>query len=128
METTSNVAAVVACEKAHEDEKRVVYAEMKKANAAKDKAETAAFHTTQKVKEQRDISDNLRENIAQLELKEKRLGIFYRRSRSFLHFHEDPEGLFADLDDETGFARFPVNTMAEQEILLARLDAALAVG
>jgi hypothetical protein len=30
-------------------------------------------------------------------IKEKKLGIFYRKSKSFLHFHEDPAGLFADL-------------------------------
>jgi hypothetical protein len=26
------------------------------------------------------------------ELKEKKLGIFYRKSKSFLHFHKDPRG------------------------------------
>ncbi|MEO8112954.1 MAG: hypothetical protein ABI655_01140 [Phenylobacterium sp.] len=30
-------------------------------------------------------------------LVEKTRGVFYRRSRAFLHFHEDPAGLFADL-------------------------------
>jgi hypothetical protein len=30
-------------------------------------------------------------------IEEKKLGIFYRKSKSFLHFHEDPAGLFADL-------------------------------
>jgi hypothetical protein len=30
-------------------------------------------------------------------LKEKKLGIFYKKSKSFLHFHEDPAGVFADL-------------------------------
>ena len=30
---------------------------------------------------------------------EKQRGVFYRRSRSFLHFHEDPRGLFADISD-----------------------------
>ena len=24
-------------------------------------------------------------------------GVFYRKSRAFLHFHEDPKGLFADI-------------------------------
>jgi hypothetical protein len=26
-------------------------------------------------------------------IKEKKLGIFHRKSKSFLHFHEDPNGL-----------------------------------
>jgi hypothetical protein len=39
-------------------------------------------------------------------IKEKKLGIYYRRSKPFLHFHEDPAGLFADLNPGTGFDRF----------------------
>ena len=31
------------------------------------------------------------------ELREKKRGVFYRKSKAFLHFHEDPAGLFADL-------------------------------
>ena len=30
-------------------------------------------------------------------LVEKRRGVFYRRSKAFLHFHEDPSGLHADV-------------------------------
>ena len=30
---------------------------------------------------------------------EKKRGVFYRKSRSFLHFHEDLKGLFADISD-----------------------------
>jgi hypothetical protein len=32
-------------------------------------------------------------------LKEKKRGVFYRKSRGFLHFHEDPKGMFADISD-----------------------------
>lgn len=32
-------------------------------------------------------------------LVEKKRGIFYRKSRGFLHFHEDPKGMFADISD-----------------------------
>ena len=32
-------------------------------------------------------------------LTEKKRGIFYRKSRAFLHFHEDPKGMFADISD-----------------------------
>ncbi|HEY2752333.1 hypothetical protein [Phenylobacterium sp.] len=30
-------------------------------------------------------------------LTEKKRGVFYRKSRAFLHFHEDPMGMFADI-------------------------------
>ena len=30
-------------------------------------------------------------------IQERRPGVFYLRSRAFLHFHEDPAGLFADI-------------------------------
>ncbi|HEX4183540.1 MAG TPA: hypothetical protein VHY34_09795 [Caulobacteraceae bacterium] len=30
-------------------------------------------------------------------LTERKRGVFYRKSRAWLHFHEDPAGLFADL-------------------------------
>ena len=53
-------------------------------------------------------------------LKEKTRGVFYRRGRAFLHFHEDPSGLHADLrlagDD---FDRFRVQDEAERDALLA---------
>jgi hypothetical protein len=58
-------------------------------------------------------------------LKEKKRGIFYRKSKSFLHFHEDPAGLFADVDLGAD-QRLPVNTPEEREALVARVEAALA--
>lgn len=30
-------------------------------------------------------------------LAERRPGVFYRKSRAFIHFHEDPAGIFADV-------------------------------
>jgi len=59
-------------------------------------------------------------------IKEKKLGIFYRKSKSFLHFHEDPAGLFADLRVGADFDRYPVNTKKEWEVLLTAIDRALA--
>jgi hypothetical protein len=55
-------------------------------------------------------------------LKEKKIGTFYLRGSAFLHFHEDPAGLFADakLDGKT-FARFAVSTIDGQHDLLAAL-------
>ena len=58
-------------------------------------------------------------------LREKNLGVFYRKSKSFLHFHEDPAGLFADLSAGTDFDRYPVNTRQEWNILLAAIDRAI---
>ena len=58
-------------------------------------------------------------------LAERRPGILYRRGRAFLHFHEDPAGLFADLRDSGDWERFRVTDPAEQAHLLAALDAAL---
>jgi hypothetical protein len=58
-------------------------------------------------------------------IKEKKLGIFYRNSKSFLHFHVDPAGLFADLSVGADFDRYPVNTKTEWKILLTAIDRAL---
>ena len=71
------------------------------------------------------LLDELRRRDA---LAEKRRGVFYRRSRAFLHFHEDPKGLFADvrLDPAGDFVRLPVNTQRQRRALLARIDRSLA--
>lgn len=61
-------------------------------------------------------------------LKEKKRGIFYRKSNAFLHFHEDGEQLFADLRLDSDWERFPVNTPVEQEALLAQVAIGLASG
>jgi hypothetical protein len=52
-------------------------------------------------------------------LTEKKRGVFYRGSRAFLHFHEDPRGLFADVRVDTDFERFRVTTEAERRRLIA---------
>jgi len=54
-------------------------------------------------------------------LTEKKRGTFYRKSSAFLHFHEDPAGLFADVRDGDDWKRFPVNTAREQRTLLGRV-------
>jgi hypothetical protein len=61
-------------------------------------------------------------------LKERRRGVFYRRSAAFLHFHEDPAGLFADMRAEAEWERVAVNTKAEQRALLVKIRAALGKG
>jgi len=78
--------------------------------------------------------DRLEDLLVQLRtlpgLVEKKRGVFYFRSRSFLHFHEDPKGLFADLrqaDDGNDFDRIDVTEAAGRaglvELTRARLKA-----
>ncbi|HEX3141071.1 MAG TPA: hypothetical protein VHQ87_13510 [Rhizobacter sp.] len=55
-------------------------------------------------------------------LVERRPGIFYVKSKAYLHFHEDRSGVFADAKlDGDDFERFPVNTQHEQASLLRRV-------
>lgn len=59
-------------------------------------------------------------------LVERRPGIFYRRSAAFLHFHEDPAGLHADVKlDARVFQRMRIATGAEQERLIDAVRRAL---
>jgi len=53
-------------------------------------------------------------------LRERKRGAFYRGGSGFLHFHEDPEGFFADVKLEQGgdFTRFRVSTVAERKRFL----------
>lgn len=53
-------------------------------------------------------------------LREPKRGVFYRKARAFLHFHEDPAGLFADIRDAAGrdFERIEVTTAAGQAQLI----------
>lgn len=62
-------------------------------------------------------------------LKETARGVFYRKGRAFLHFHEDPKGLFADIRDteDHDFDRFDVTGDAGRADLLAATKARLAI-
>jgi len=51
-------------------------------------------------------------------LVEKKPGVFYRGGRAFLHFHEDPAGLFADLKVGQEFERFALNSASERNALV----------
>ncbi|WP_397418395.1 hypothetical protein [Phenylobacterium sp.] len=53
-------------------------------------------------------------------LTERSRGVFYRKGRAFLHFHEDPLGLFADIRGANGrdFERFDVTRSGGREGLL----------
>ena len=60
-------------------------------------------------------------------LVEKRPGVFYRRSKAFLHFHEDPSGIFVDIrvNVEDPFIRLPVTTRGQQSALVTTITRAL---
>lgn len=58
-------------------------------------------------------------------LVERTRGVFYRRSRAFLHFHEDPTGLYADVRLGSDFERFRVTTGDEQHVLFQAVAAAV---
>jgi hypothetical protein len=58
-------------------------------------------------------------------LTEKKRGVFSRGSRAFLHFHEDPSGLYADVRIDAEFERMRVTTKAERKRLLSVVRAAV---
>jgi hypothetical protein len=59
-------------------------------------------------------------------LVEKARGTFYRKSRAFLHFHEDPKGLFADIRvDGEDFERIDVSDPDGADRLVAMAWACL---
>ena len=60
-------------------------------------------------------------------LTEKARGVFYAKSKAFLHFHEDPAGLFADARLGDDFDRFRVQTAEEQAALVGLLFKLLGV-
>jgi hypothetical protein len=65
--------------------------------------------------------DRIDELLAQVRtlpgLIEKKRGVFYRKSRAFLHFHDDPKGMFADISDPD--ERIDVTDSAGKAALMA---------
>ena len=76
-----------------------------------------------------DALDSIEPILARLRkldgLREKKRGTFYRGSSAFLHFHEDPAGMFADIKVDGEFVRLRVNSEKEIDTLLARAARAL---
>jgi hypothetical protein len=72
------------------------------------------------------ISQLLEELRARPVLRERRPGVFELRSRAFLHFHDDPSGIFADVRLAEDFVRMPVTSRSEQSDLLDRIDDCLS--
>jgi hypothetical protein len=71
--------------------------------------------TTQTLERLEWLLDQLRKKA---DLTEKKPGIFYRKALAFLHFHEDEDGLFADVKVGTKFQRHRVSIRAEQSVVL----------
>ncbi|MCI0628041.1 MAG: hypothetical protein L0387_41375 [Acidobacteria bacterium] len=59
-------------------------------------------------------------------LQEIRLGEFLVEDRDFLHFHEEPEGIFADVRLTKGRVHLPVSSPSEQLEFLERIDQTLS--
>ena len=59
-------------------------------------------------------------------LREVRPGVFYLKSRAFLHFHEDPTGLYADFRPPwaADFQRLPADGAEGVAALIAIVEAA----
>ena len=72
------------------------------------------------------IASLLDELRARPALREARPGVFTLKSRAFLHFHDDPNGVFADVRLADDFVRLPVTTRSEQADLLERIDECLS--
>lgn len=68
------------------------------------------------------IEPLLRELRTRPVMREKRPGVFYIGSRAFLHFHDDPAGVFADVRLADEFVRLEVTTGSQQAELLDRID------
>ena len=82
----------------------------------------------------RHAGSNTLENLESLQLKirqhpsliERTPGSFYRKSKAYLHFHEDPEGTYADVKlNLTDFTRIRATTPKEQAHLLSLIAKSL---
>jgi hypothetical protein len=51
-------------------------------------------------------------------IRERKPGIFYVKSSAFIHFHEDPAGIFADVRRDREWLRLRVNTSSERRQLV----------
>ena len=59
-------------------------------------------------------------------LVERSRGVFHRNAKAFLHFHEDPNGMHADVRlDGIEFERFRAETAEEQAALVDLVRKAL---
>ena len=62
----------------------------------------------------------------QTSLVERTPGSFYRKSKAYLHFHQDPSGIYADVKlDFAQFTRIRATTLDEQARLLSLIGESL---
>ncbi len=71
------------------------------------------------------LSDLLEKLRNRTGLVERKPGIFYVKGKAFLHFHEDPAGLFSDLRQGSDWLRLPVNGPDDRARLLVAVDRTL---
>ena len=71
------------------------------------------------------LSDLIAAIRAREGLKEPRPGVFYRKRKAWLHFHEDEAGLFADIRVGKEWERLRVSDLEERANLLALIDRSL---
>jgi hypothetical protein len=75
-----------------------------------------------------DQVESLLVELRQLDgLRERKRGVFYRKSSALIHFHEDPAGIFADLRTGGQWTRLPVNTASQRRRLLRLIRETLAI-
>ncbi|WP_075645303.1 hypothetical protein [Caballeronia mineralivorans] len=61
------------------------------------------------------------------DLRESSPDVFYRKSKSFLHFHEDTTGLYADLRIGAEFERLPVHSAMDRDVLMTAVRRTLTL-
>ena len=61
-------------------------------------------------------------------LKEKKVGVFYRKAGAFVHFHEDAAGMFGDVRTKNGWKRLAVNTGAKVKAFLKEVEQSILGG
>lgn len=66
--------------------------------------------------------DDLITALRARELKERSPGVFYKKGRAWLHFHEDAVGFFADLRALNEWERFIGSTHEDCAIFLNVVD------
>jgi len=54
-------------------------------------------------------------------LRERKRGVFYRKGGAFLHFHEDPAGIFAHLKTGPEWERIDITRIPRRRDLIRRI-------
>ena len=60
------------------------------------------------------------------QLREKSRGVFYKKSKAYLHFHEDALGIFADLQVNGDWERLLLAAPKDHEKLLTLIEKSTA--